>query len=566
MLEVDIVSPANYEVGILQLPPDTTPSYIDRSYWFSDAPPNYVGLPFIRTANADRNNRSEEFLRFQVNKPVIIYVLYSAAAISVPDWVSSTFTATGEQISRTYHTWNIWRAEFPPGEIVLGGNMAPGVVSDGSVVGMYVPVIEGITGPVAPLSDFTASAVSGDAPLEVTFSDESAGDITGWSWDFDDNGTADSSERNPVHTYVDPGTYSVTLEVSGPAGSDSLTRTDYITVSEPPVNEPPAITSAAVTDAVQEQLYSYDVAATDPNAGDILTFSLDAAPAGMSIDPASGLIQWTPAIAQLGDHNVTVRVTDDGGLFDTQSFMVAVTEPPHNEPPVIISAPVTAATENLLYSYDADASDPNAGDILTFSLDAAPSGMTIDGTSGLIEWTPAGTQLGDHNVTVRVTDAAGLFDTQAFVIAVEESGELTVDIVSPANYEVGILQLPPDTTPSYIDRSYWFSDAPANYVGLPFIRTANADRNNRSEEFLRFQVNKPVRVYVCYSTAALSGPDWLESNFVMTADQISRTYHTWNVWEAEYPAGEVVLGGNMAPGAVSNGSVVGMYVVIIQEQ
>ena len=187
----------------------------------------------------------------------------------------------------------------------------------------------------------------------------------------------------------------------------------------------------AITTAVEGQPYSYDVEATDPNVGDTLTFSLDVAPSGMTIDATSGLIQWTPAISQLGDHNVTVRVTDADGLFDTQPFTITVTEPQPNEPPVITSAPVTTATENLLYNYDVEATDPNAGDILTFSLDLAPSGMAIDETSGLVQWTPAISQLGDHNVTVRVTDADGLFDTQEFVITVQESGELEVTLVSP---------------------------------------------------------------------------------------------------------------------------------------
>ena len=71
-------------------------------------------------------------------------------------------------------------------------------------------------------------------------------------------------------------------------------------------------------------LYSYDVDATDPDAGDTLTFALDTAPAGMTIDPASGLIEWTPTNAQVGDNAVEVQVTDSGGLSDTQSFTVTV--------------------------------------------------------------------------------------------------------------------------------------------------------------------------------------------------------------------------------------------------
>jgi PKD repeat protein len=390
------------------------------------------------------------------------------------------------------------------------------------------------------------------------FTDQSTGDIASWSWSFGDGET--SSERDPIHTYDTAGTYSVTLEVSGPGGAESEVKTDYITAE---ANLAPQITSAAVTTGAQDQLYSYDVEATDPNAGDVLTFSLDIAPAGMTINASTGLIQWAPDASQLGDNDVTVRVEDLGGLVDTQTFTISVSEPPPNLTPTITSVPVTTATENLLYNYDVEASDPNVGDVVTFSLDAAPAGMTIDPTTGLIQWTPDSLQLGDNDVTVRVEDAEGLYDTQAFTVTVEESGELELSIVTPAAYEIGTLQLPPDNTAAYIDRSYWFTEAPNQYVGLPFIRTANIDRNNRDESFLTFSVNKPVNVYVLYSANATTGPDWLENNFINTGDQISRVYHTWNVWRAEYPAGDITLGGNLAAGAA--GDTLGMYVVVIEE-
>ncbi len=59
--------------------------------------------------------------------------------------------------------------------------------------------------------------------------------------------------------------------------------------------------------------------------GDTLVYSLDTAPAGMTINPATGLISWTPGGANVGVNPVTVRVTDLGTLFATRSFTVTVT-------------------------------------------------------------------------------------------------------------------------------------------------------------------------------------------------------------------------------------------------
>ena len=79
-------------------------------------------------------------------------------------------------------------------------------------------------------ADFTVDVVSGTAPLTVNFTDQSAGDITSWSWDFGDGAT--STEQNPTHTYIEPGTYTVSLTVTGPGGSDTETKDDFITVIE----------------------------------------------------------------------------------------------------------------------------------------------------------------------------------------------------------------------------------------------------------------------------------------------------------------------------------------------
>jgi PKD repeat protein len=79
-------------------------------------------------------------------------------------------------------------------------------------------------------SAFRAAPTRGKAPLKVQFSDQSTGDITSWSWNFGDGST--STEQNPSHTYANIGTYTVSLTVSWPGGSDTETKTNYITVKE----------------------------------------------------------------------------------------------------------------------------------------------------------------------------------------------------------------------------------------------------------------------------------------------------------------------------------------------
>lgn len=88
-----------------------------------------------------------------------------------------------------------------------------------------------------------------------------------------------------------------------------------------------------------------------------------------------------------------------------------------NQAPIIVSTPPTTATVGQSYTYQVVAVDPD-GDALTYSLTQLPAGMTIGSTSGLIQWTPVGSQLGDNSVALKVTDTAGNFDTQLYSITV----------------------------------------------------------------------------------------------------------------------------------------------------
>ena len=84
---------------------------------------------------------------------------------------------------------------------------------------------------LAPAADFTASPLSGPAPLSVNFTDLSLHGPTAWSWSFGDSGI--STLQNPAHTYQDAGTYPVTLTASNATGSGLATKPNYITVSCP---------------------------------------------------------------------------------------------------------------------------------------------------------------------------------------------------------------------------------------------------------------------------------------------------------------------------------------------
>ncbi|HEX9001978.1 MAG TPA: putative Ig domain-containing protein, partial [Blastocatellia bacterium] len=261
--------------------------------------------------------------------------------------------------------------------------------------------------PTGTLS-FTWSKVSG--PSAVTF--------------------ANANALATTATINTPGAYVLRLTVSDGASTVS----DDINVTIEGTNSQPVISSTAPTSTCSTRPYSYQVIATDPNFGDLLTYSLPTAPAGMTINAATGLIQWTPSAGQIGSHSVTVRVVDLGNNQAEQNFTVNVAATPAtNTAPTITSTAPTAGVVSLLYTYQAAATDPDPCETLAWSLDVAPAGMTINSATGLIQWTPSAAQTGNQNVTVRAHDFSGASATQSFTINVVASLlPPTVAISAPA--------------------------------------------------------------------------------------------------------------------------------------
>ncbi|MEN6395974.1 MAG: PKD domain-containing protein [Methanoregula sp.] len=98
--------------------------------------------------------------------------------------------------------------------------MMYGTGASGSRLGFYVYARQ--------FANFTASPTVESPSEEVLFSDRSDASPTRWFWDFGDG--TNSTHRNPKHAYKNPGNYTITLTVWNDIGSDTLVKSDYITV------------------------------------------------------------------------------------------------------------------------------------------------------------------------------------------------------------------------------------------------------------------------------------------------------------------------------------------------
>jgi uncharacterized repeat protein (TIGR01451 family) len=130
---------------------------------------------------------------------------------------------------------HIYRSTAP---FMLGANLNNGSVTqyfDGALDEWRVydrPLsqaeIQALMATSPPAADFSAEPLSGNVPLTVTFTNATSGAAAYW-WDFGDGIT--STLVSPAHPYTAAGVYTVSLTAVGPGGSDTLTRTDYITAT-----------------------------------------------------------------------------------------------------------------------------------------------------------------------------------------------------------------------------------------------------------------------------------------------------------------------------------------------
>ena len=83
-----------------------------------------------------------------------------------------------------------------------------------------------------PVASFTISSNGGEAPIDITFTSTSTGEVNSWFWNVDDDSDIESLYHSFTHTYENEGTYDVTLTVVGPGGQDVYTESDAISITE----------------------------------------------------------------------------------------------------------------------------------------------------------------------------------------------------------------------------------------------------------------------------------------------------------------------------------------------
>ena len=270
--------------------------------------------------------------------------------------------------------------------------------------------------PSPPVADFSAQPTSGFTPLSVAFSDLTTENPTSWTWDFGDGSS--STERNPTHVYTTPGTYTVTLSVAAPGGTDTETKVGYVVASPPP---PTAEFSASPTSGYAPLAVSF----TDLSTGNPTSWAWN-----FGDGTSSTLRNPSHTYTVPGTYTVTLTATNpQGSDAETKvGYVVALLRPNFSltaDPPSRNFKRGEAKTFSIAVTPNAAFSGPvqlsvsgvPAGTAASFTPNPVSVG-TAPATSTLRVTTSGSTPFGTFKVTVTGT-GGGLVRTTVVTLVVK---------------------------------------------------------------------------------------------------------------------------------------------------
>jgi PKD repeat protein len=240
----------------------------------------------------------------------------------------------------------------------------------------------------APAANFTANTTSGAAPLSVAFTSTSTGSITGYSWNFGD-GTA-STSANPTHAYSAAGTYNVTLTVSGPGGTTTVTKTGFITVRTASPTAPVANFTANNTSGAAPLAVSF----TSTSTGTIASYAWN-----FGDGTSSAAANPSHTYGASGAYTVSLTVTGTGGSDTvTKANYVTVTTATATPPVASFTADTTTGTAPLNVTF----TSTSTGSISSYSWSFG-DGTTSTSASPSHSYSTAGS----YTVSLKVTGPGG---------------------------------------------------------------------------------------------------------------------------------------------------------------
>jgi hypothetical protein len=186
------------------------------------------------------------------------------------------------------------------------------------------------------------------------------------------------------------------------------------------VSQPPVLAAVGNRSVAEGANLSFQISASDPDAGDVLTYAASSLPPGATFDDATGTFAWTPTFTQAGAYtDVRFVVADGHGGYDFEDITITVTNT--NRPPELHPIGDQSGIEGTFLGFTLYFTDPDL-DRFTFSASSLPPGATLDPLSGGFSWVPGYTQAGVYpGVRFEVRDDQGGSDFEIITITIAET-------------------------------------------------------------------------------------------------------------------------------------------------
>ncbi|HEY4425929.1 MAG TPA: fibro-slime domain-containing protein, partial [Pyrinomonadaceae bacterium] len=254
-----------------------------------------------------------------------------------------------------------------------------------------------------------------------------------------------------------------------------------------------------------DRQYIYQVQATDAD-NEPLVYSLETAPQGMQINSATGLITWNPGINQVGVHNVVVKVTDQRGAFDTQSFTITVINP-LNKAPVVNAGPdqtiTLPATASLQGSFTDDGLPAGITPVVSWSVVSGP-GTVVFSDPNAATTTASFSKGGTYVLRLTANDSAVLGQDEVTVTVIQLN---QAPVVSAGNDQTITLPDAATLNGSFTDDGLPTSVVSANWSFVSGPAAVTFGNANQPVTTATFTVPGTYVLRLTTSDSLLSGSD-----------------------------------------------------------
>lgn len=295
------------------------------------------------------------------------------------------------------------------------------------------------------------------------------------------------------------------------------------------VNSPPMITTPNNTTAIEDLFYNVDYDAIDPDpTGDLVFWNYTTNATWLNFNKLTGVLSGMPLNAHVGSYWVNITATDDKGGESSTNFTLTVLNV--NNPPMITTPNNTTAIEDIFYTVDYDATDPDpTGDSIFWNYITNATWLIFNQLTGVLFGWPVNSDVGSYWVNITATDGKGGESSTNFTLTViNVNGEpliTTLDVLTA--YEDALYSVDYNATDEESDTLAWSmtTNSTSYWLGIDTVTgvlSGIPDNNDVGEIWVNITVDDG-NGGIDYVNFTLTIVNTNDDPMITTTDQLTAT-------------------------------------------